>query len=58
MLLNCLNCGKSVSNRKEFCPYCRHEIPVYLQETRQQRSLTRSLIKTNCKGTIMSVVKR
>jgi len=36
MLLNCLHCGKSISNRKDFCPYCNYEIPVHLQEMKRQ----------------------
>ncbi len=57
MLMNCLHCGKAISNRKEFCPYCRYEIPAHLQEmNRQPGGLKKSLLKQGYSGTIMSYV--
>ncbi|MFH1299105.1 MAG: hypothetical protein ABII07_04745 [Patescibacteria group bacterium] len=59
MLLNCLKCGKSISSKKELCPYCRHEIPMSLQEeTRKHGSIKGAVLKGNYKGTILSFVVR
>ncbi|EKD63300.1 MAG: hypothetical protein ACD_51C00299G0003 [uncultured bacterium] len=59
MLINCLSCGKTVSNRKDFCPYCTHEIPLHIQEMERGRGvLKKSLLNQTYKGTILSLVKK
>jgi adenine-specific DNA methylase len=59
MIFNCLNCGVSISSRKENCPHCRisnHEAREHLSGKSKKPDYL--AWKQRVKGSILTLVTR
>ncbi|KKQ68040.1 MAG: hypothetical protein US89_C0011G0021 [Candidatus Peregrinibacteria bacterium GW2011_GWF2_38_29] len=52
MIVNCLNCGKSVSSNMRNCPYCKWECEEALL-----REMTASVVQQNYKEILKNKLK-
>jgi predicted amidophosphoribosyltransferase len=59
MIFNCDSCGKSISSKKEYCPYCKTDIVEFSLMLEKKRLFgTKNLsdaIKTKLKGTFSGI---
>lgn len=59
MIFNCESCGKSISSKKDFCPYCKCDVAEFSLALAKKRlfghrSLSNNL-KEKIRGTLASI---
>lgn len=55
MLFNCLNCGHTISSKKDICVYCKTSVSQFVAEFNKDRQFVNiASIKEKYAGTFMS----
>ncbi len=59
MIFNCESCGKSISNKKDFCPYCKCETAEFSLALEKRKLFGASALspswKEKIRGTLASI---